>query len=368
MSELCEANGISRKTGYKWLKRYQKLGAKGLEEMSRKPSQCPHKTPYRIRKEVVDLRRKHGWGASKLLAILKGKHPKWELPARSTVCEILRKEGLVSPPKRRKRLFGTTRPFLPVNEPNDVWTADFKGQFRLRSGTYCYPLTIADAYSRFLLDCRSLKGTTFRGAKSVFTGLFQEYGMPERIRTDNGIPFAAMSVGGLSRLSIWWIHLGIVPERIQPGKPQQKGSHERMHRALKEKTALRPSRSFNAQQKRFDAFREEYNEVRPHESLNMKTPSCVYYKSKRPMPKDLPELEYPSHFERNFVNHNGIIYKKNKKYYIGYILRGELVGLNAISDGIWDVYIGPVLLGRLDERKEMFVNLHEKPKVIKRKV
>lgn len=368
MTELCRIHGISRKTGYKWLGRYQKLGASGLAEVSRRPRGCPHQTPYRICKEFVDLRRRYGWGADKLLAIIRQGHPSWDLPSRSTVCEILRREGLVSATKRRKRLFGTTRPFLPVEGPNNVWTADFKGQFRLGSGEYCYPLTVADAYSRYLLECRCLRGTAHNDSKTVFEHLFREYGLPDRIRTDNGIPFAAMSVGGLSQLSIWWIRLGIIPERIQPGHPEQNGSHERMHRTLKEKTALRPSPNFNAQQKRFDAFKREYNEIRPHEAINMRTPSSFYHRSKRSMPKALPDLEYPSHFQRCFVNHSGCIYRRNKTFYIGYILKGEYLGLNMVGDGIWDVYLGPILLGRLDEENRGFVHLHEKPRLRKRKM
>jgi putative transposase len=360
MQELCQLYSVSRKTGYKWVGRYEELGVEGLKEQSRRPEHCPHEIPYRIRKELIELRKVHGWGAKKLLKVLERRQPEWTLPARSTTCELFRREGLVKVHKPHRKLWGIKSPFGPATSPNDVWTADFKGQFKLRNGVYCYPLTVMDGFSRYVLECRGFYGTRGNDTKTAFRRLFDMYGMPSRIRTDNGVPFATTSVGALSKLSIWWIHLGIWHDRITPGRPQENGSHERMHRSLKEKTALQPSRSFQGQQLRFDKFCDEYNHERPHESLGMQTPSELYKTSTRMMPERLPPIEYPNYFEQHLVHHSGVICRGNRFIYIGYILRGEHLGLEEIADGVWNVYFGPVLLGRYSEEIGKFVEMRNK--------
>lgn len=240
MTVLCQRYGVSRKTGYKWIDRFQDEGRPGLEDRSRRP----HSTPTATREDIVDaileLRRRHpDWGAKKLLTILGKRHPKISWPARSTVCDILKRNGMVEGRRRRRYPGHGGRPTTPMNTPNEIWCADYKGEFKTRDGIYCYPLTITDGYSRYLLACQALDSTAHAGAKPVFTRAFREFGLPVIIRTDNGVPFATTTLLRLSRLSAWWIRLGIYPELIEPGHPEQNGRHERMHRTLKRAT-VRP--------------------------------------------------------------------------------------------------------------------------------
>ena len=237
MSELCELYGISRKTGYKIVERYLTHGPAGLEERSRRPSNNPNATPEHIVQAIVALRQRHpSWGAKKLLPLLEKRHPRWDLPGRTTVCDILSRQGLVRKPRNRRHIGHPGKPSSQILAPNDLWSADFKGHFKTGDGLYCYPLTIADGFSRFLLSCQGLHSTCVAHAKPVFTRVFKEYGLPKRIRTDNGVPFATNTLARLSALSAWWVRLGILPELIEPGKPQQNGRHERMHRTLKAET------------------------------------------------------------------------------------------------------------------------------------
>lgn len=347
--DLCNVYGISRKTGYKWINRFEFLGSEGLKDISRKPHNSPHRIPIRMQKELIDLRKRYGWGPKKLLTIMQKNHSGWELPARSTVCDILRREGLVKKRRLRRRVPAMPHRLASADHPNAVWTADYKGQFRTGNGKYCFPLTIADAYSRYLFDCRGLSGIKTEDTKKVFIRLFNEYGLPERIRTDNGVPFATTSASGLSRLAVWWIRLGICPERIDVGKPQQNGRHERMHRTLKAATAKPPAATMNAQQVSFDNFRKQYNEIRPHEALGFKTPASIYTPSLRRMPLKIPSVDYPGHYEIKYVNYNGCIYWRNEQVYVGYLLKEDYIGFNETDDGVWDVYYGPVLLGSFNE-------------------
>lgn len=351
-TELCHMYEISRKTGYKWITRFQEIGLKGLHEQDRRPDSSPHATPYVIQKAVIDLRCKgrSAYGAKKIKSLLEQIHPDWCVPSVTTIYKILRRENLVQPRKLRRRVAPMQQPFSPVHEVNDVWSVDFKGQFRIGNGCWCYPLTVMDHKSRFLLSCRNLSGTRFQDTKAEFEKLFREYGLPWRVRSDNGVPFASISPGGISQLSKWWIRLGIVPERIEPGKPQQNGRHERMHRTLKQETTRPPAETVDIQQCRFDEFRHDYNNVRPHESLGQKPPATCYQPSARPMPEKLPELQYPGHFQRALVNCNGVIYESGDRVYVGGLLKGEHVGLEEIDNGIWDVYFGPVKLGCFDKR------------------
>lgn len=352
-SALCRFYGISRKTGYKWIHRFETLGAEGLDEKSRRPGHSPQQTPHVIRQEIIRLRRsisRDAPGAKKIRSMLMIAHPGWDIPSATTIYNILRREGLVETRKPRRRVARMTQPFKPVTGPNQVWSADFKGQFMTADSQWCYPLTVMDHTSRFLLECRGFEGTRLEPTKASFTKLFQQHGLPERIRTDNGVPFATTSTAGLSRLSVWWIRLGILPERIEPGKPQQNGRHERMHRTLKKATTKPPSRSAKAQQRRFDEFRKRYNFERPHESLGQTTPASHYRPSPRAMPKRLPQIEYPGHFRVERASGGGVICCDGMTIYVGHILTGELVGMEEIDNGIWDVYFGPVRIGGYDER------------------
>jgi putative transposase len=349
--ELCQLYGISRKTAYKWIDRYLKYGPCGLDERSRKPSNCPHQTPDYAVAAILEARRRHpSWGAKKLLAILGKRHPTWPWPAHSTVCELLSRNGLVPKKRQRRRIGHPGKPTTLIAAPNDVWTADFKGHFKTGNGRYCYPLTVADGYSRYLLGCQALASTSVQDAKPVFTRLFTEFGLPKRIRTDNGVPFATNTLARLSQLSAWWVRLGILPELIEPGKPQHNGRHERMHRTLKAETTRPPAANLCAQQRTFNHFREEFNTERPHEALDLQPPASVYAPSPRAMPDRLPPLEYPDRFETRYVSANGGIRWNARWVNVSITRVGEYVGREEIDDGIWNVYFGPLKLGRLLEK------------------
>lgn len=349
-SELCLRYGISRKTGYKWVERYHLSGMEGLHDQSRRPKQHPLRTPFVVRKAIVELRTSYRDppGPKKIRALLKGKYPHWDIPSITTIYNILLQEGLIRPQRRRKRVPAGKLPFSPVQQPNDLWSVDFKGQFKAQNGSWCYPLTVMDHQSRYLLACLNQEGTRFRPTKAAFEGLFREYGLPWRIRSDNGVPFASNSPGGLSQLSVWWIRLGISPERIEPGKPQQNGRHERMHRTLKRSATMPPEPTPALQQVAFDTFCCQYNNERPHESLGQNTPASVYRPSSRPMPNKLPELEYPGHYRVNLVHHSGIINHQGHRVYIAGLLKGEKVGAEEVDNDIWDVYFGSLRLGSFD--------------------
>ena len=228
VTELCQLYGVSRKTAYKWIDRYLRQGPAGLDERSRRPRHSPNGTAPAIVAAFLDARRRHpSWGAKKLLTLVQKSHPRWELPGRSTVCDILSRNGMVPKQRPRRRIGHPGKPTSTILAPNDVWSADFKGQFKTGDGMYCHPLTVTDGYSRYLLGCQALYSTAVAGTKPVFTRLFKEYGLPRRIRTDNGVPFATNTLARLSALSAWWVRLGVLPELIEPGKPQQNGRHER---------------------------------------------------------------------------------------------------------------------------------------------
>lgn len=350
-SELCGRYGISRKTGYKWVQRYMSEGPSGLQDRSHSTHSCPHSTAAEIADALLQLRKRHpSWGAKKLLAKLAERQPGWTLPARSTAHDLLRRHGLIDRKRRRQRRPHPGRPSTEADQPNRIWTADFKGHFRTGNGRYCYPLTLADAHSRFLLAVDGLTATTDALARGVFERSFREFGLPERIRSDNGVPFAAYTLGRLSRLSAWWIRLGIRPELIEPGKPQQNASHERMHRTLKAETTRPAAASLRAQQRRFDLFRCQFNEERPHEALNLRPPASLYQPSPRPYPRKLPPLDYPAHFEVRLVSRNGGIRWHNRWLNITTVLADEHVGFEEIDDGLWTLYYSTIELGRLDER------------------
>jgi putative transposase len=351
VTELCAEYGISRKTAYKWIDRYIRRGALGLEDRSRRPRRTPSATPTPIVDALIALRHRHPtWGPKKLLAYLRRRHPTWSLPGRSVTAALLKRHGLIRRRTPRRVIGHPGKPPTLIVAPNQVWCADFKGQFRMGNGRYCYPLTVTDGFSRYLLGCHGLPSTAVQGAKPIFTRLFQEYGLPEYIRSDNGVPFATNTLARLSRLSAWWVRLGVLPQLIEPGCPQQNGRHERMHRTLKQEATRPPAHAMPSQQRRFDRFRREFNDERPHEALDQQTPASVYEPSLRPMPSKLPALEYPDRFEVRYVSANGGIRWNKAWVNVSTTCIGEYVGLEEIDDGIWNVYFGRLRLGRLLER------------------
>lgn len=361
MTELCARYGISRRVGYKWLARYEAEGPDGLVDRPRVATTHPHRTADDIAAQVLDCRNAHpSWGPRKLLAYLGRRHPHEVWPAASTVGALLKREGLVRARRRRTPPGHPGRPTTPMEAPNTVWTTDFKGQFRTGDHVYCYPLTVLDGYSRFLLACRGLHSTGTDGARGVFERLFRDYGLPERIRSDNGVPFATTGLARLSTLSVWWIKLGITPELIQPSAPQQNGAHERMHKTLKAEATKPPRANVRAQQRRFDAFRQEYNTERPHEALGNVTPASCYVPSPRPYPARLVAPEYPGHYEVRRVGGNGGVWWRHEWVNVSHVLLGESIGLEEIADGIWSVYFGPKLLGRFDERDRRIRGAHNR--------
>lgn len=351
ITELCDLYRVSRKTGYKWIERYLRQGPAGLVERSRKPAHSPNATDETIVQAFLEVRRRHPTrGAKKLLVIVHQRNPRWDLPGRSTVCDILSRHGMVPKQRYRRKIGHPGKPTSPILAPNDLWCADFKGQFKTGDGIYCYPLTVTDGYSRYLLGCQGLLTTAVSAAKPVFTRLFKEFGLPTRIRADNGVPFATNTLARLSSLSAWWVRLGILPERIEPGKPQQNGRHERMHKTLKAEATKPPAGNLPAQQRKFNRFRIEFNDERPHEALDQQTPASRYVPSTREMPNKLPPLEYPDRFEVRYVSANGGIRWSSDGVNVSIVCAGEYVGLEEIDDGIWNVYFGPLKLGRLHER------------------
>jgi putative transposase len=352
MSELCARFGVSRRVGYKWLARFESEGRPGLADRSRAPHRCPHALDPELVALLVAERTAHPfWGARKLLTVLAARHRRitaW--PAPSTVADLLARRGLVKRRRRRRKPVhpGVVRPDTAA--PNDLWTADFKGEFRTGNSLYCYPLTIADLHSRYLLTCRGVLSTKTVVAKPVFEAAFREYGLPIAIRTDNGVPFATQSLHGLSYLNVWWMRLGILHQRIRPSSPQENGAHERMHRTLK-REAIKPVRhTCTAQQRNFDAFRREYNEERPHEALGQVTPASRYRPSRRPYPEQLPAIEYPGHFLVKKVTTGGTFRFRDRLLYLANSMVNQPIGLEETDDGVWTIWFNTILLATFDER------------------
>ncbi len=351
ITELCTRYGISRKTGYKWLARFDDAGRPGLQDRSRAPHACPHRIANEVAALICAARQQHpSWGPGKLLDWLRPRHPGVALPAISTAGDLLARRGLVKKRRRRRRYQHPGVVPVTTTQSNDLWTADFKGHFRTRDGIYCYPLTIADQHTRYLLACHGLLSTKGHGVRPVFEQLFREYGLPRAIRTDNGVPFATTGIHGLSQLNVWWLRLGIQHQRILPAHPQQNGAHERMHKTLKGE-AIRPPRSTLAtQQRAFNAFRRLYNEERPHAALHGRTPASLYRASPREYPGTLPPVEYPGHFIVKRVTNAGTIRFKKRLLFLATALTHHPVGLEEVADGIWSLHFCHVLLGRIDER------------------
>ena len=351
-TELCDRFGIARSNGYKWIDRYLMAGLEGLLDKRRGPRRSPLKTPEEIEAILLQERDRHPhWGAGKLLAVLARDMPDIKAwPARSTVHNILNRHGRVQSTRRRRKHEHPGKPFVHADQPNCLWAADFKGQFRLGDARICYPLTITDHHSRHLHACKALTSTKMRPARAVFLYVFREFGLPEAILTDNGPPFASTGIGGLTELSIWWLRLGIQHLRTQPSHPEQNGRHERMHRTLKYEATIPPKHSLRAQQAAFDHFRQEYNTLRPHDALDQATPASCYVPSPRPYPERLPPVDYPGSFVTRLVSSNGSIRWFSAPIFISKGLAGQHVGLEEVDDGIWAVYFAKAALGRLDVR------------------
>ena len=358
VAELCRQYGISRQTGYMWAKRHAELGEAGLEDRSRKPHECPHAITERAAEAIVGLRQLHPrWGPRKLRAYLQNHHPSQNWPAASSIGQLLKRAGLAHPRRPRRRTPAYTQPLAHAQAPNQVWCADYKGWFYCGDGTRCDPLTITDACSRYLLRCRAVAKTDGVEAQAVFEAVFRECGLPEAIRTDNGPPFASRAPGGLSRLSMWWMRLGIRHERIEPGRPEQNGRHERMHQTLKEQTASPPEASLRRQQETFERFQREYNEERPHEALEYRTPASVYVASARAYPSRLPELEYPPEAQLRRISQQGSVKWKCGRAFVSEVLARQEVGLVEVEEDFLEVYYGGLFLGWLDAlgREPVFV-------------
>ncbi len=352
MTDLTTQYGISRKTGYKWLARYEADGALGLLDRSRCPHQSPQATDADLVDALVALRKRHPrWGARKLLAVAARQDRDAAWPSRSTVCDLLTARGLVAPRRRRDRpVHAPASPLAPITAVNEVWTTDFKGEFRTGDRHYCYPLTLRDGFSRFVLRCDALLDRTYEVTRRRFERAFAEYGLPDRIRSDNGGPFASPGLWRLSRLSVWWIRLGIVPERIAPGHPEQNGSHEQFHSVLKAETARPPAPHLQAQQRRFARFCAEYNRDRPHEALADQPPASCYQPSRRRLPTRLLPLEYAGHLEIRRVSSVGCVSWDGRPQFLSSALAGEDVAFEEIDDGIWTVQFATIALARYDER------------------
>ncbi|HET9753775.1 MAG TPA: IS481 family transposase [Myxococcales bacterium] len=363
MAELCRLYGISRQTGHKWVNRFSpRRGESSLEELSRRPHHSPTATAQLLVDRIVARRKQFPtWGARKILELLQMQWPQVRWPAPSTVEEILKRHGLVRARKRRLHLIPRTQPFSHCVEPNDVWCVDFKGQFRTGDGTQVYPLTVMDAASRFLLACTALRAPESAPTRKVFEELFRKHGLPKAIRCDNGEPFiACRAPAGLSRLSAWWVKLGIRVERIDPGKPQQNGRHERMHLTLKIETALPPKSTFDAQARAFDRFRRIYNQIRPHEALAMRTPASLYRSSPRSLPRAIPRPQYPF-ADLCRVDTAGSIRWGNYKYFISSSLARETIGVYVLDQRYAEVRFAQLLLGVLDTEQPLAGLIRPKP-------
>jgi len=354
---VAKRHGISLKTAWKWIGRFREDGGRGLEERSRRPVTSPHATDARVAAALVELRREHPtWGAKKLVARLSAVSPQLRLPAVSTASDILDRAGLVRRRRCRRRLPEVGGAWPRGDRPNAMWCADYKGQFRMGDGQWCYPLTVTDEHSRFVLACRGYAGIDGNEAKACFERLFRRYGLPDAIRSDNGSPFASTGLCRLSRLSVWWMRLGIALRRNLPAHPQHNGRHERMHRDLKAQTTRPPAADLRAQQRCFDRFIEEHNRERPHEALGQQTPEQHYRPSTREYPSRLPEPEYPSHYEVRRVAANGCASFWSRWIFLSHALCGQLVAAVEVDDGAWAIYFGDLRLGLFDLRERRLID------------
>lgn len=358
LTELCRSYGISRPTAYRLIKRYQEFGLPGLTEQSKAPINHPNRTRIEIEDSIINLRKRHkNWGAKKIRKLLEKEFTIEQIPSVTTVHNIMKRKGLVVPQKRVRRV----KPVYPIFDPeqcNQVWSADYKGKFLMGNKKYCHPLTISDSKSRFLFAAKGHYKEQFKPVKAEFTKVFREYGMPEQIHTDNGSPFGSVAaIQRFTKLSYWFIDLGITPVFSDPSHPEQNGRHERMHRDLKAECARPAAYNLRAQQRKLNKFIREYNYIRPHESLDMETPGSVHEFSNRTFPEKIKSYDYPPELEPHYVTLNGAI--RWKSFYWVYMARGlagKHVGMEQISESIWKVYYRNVFLGYFDEKTNRLKN------------
>lgn len=348
-ASVCADFGISRPTLDKWLKRYEAEGMEGLRDRSRAPHHHPNTVDANTEEMIVGFRTEHPHrGPRKIKIELERDYPDRGWPASSTIAEILDRHGLTIRRKRNRKAEPYTKPFAACKAPNDVWCIDFKGWFLTGDGQRCDPLTVTDASTRYLIRCNRVAGTDFDSVKPVLEAAFREYGLPRAIRSDNGPPFATRAPLGLSKLSVWWMKLGIIPERIEPGKPQQNGRHERMHLTLKQCTASPPKATLRAQQRAFRVFQQDYNHRRPHEALGQRTPGELYRPSPRPYPRHIPPITYPAPFIVRRVEKKGVIWWHQDRIFISEALGGEALGLLALDERYYRLYFDRLELGIVD--------------------
>jgi len=355
MAQVCREFGISRKTGHKIWNRYREDGTRGIYDRSRAPNKHPNQVPFEIEQLIVRLKKeKPKWGAPKIRKLVSDKYPDIKLPAVSTVHCILDKHDLVEKYRKRNKYHATATYLSVPQEPNDLWCTDFKGQFKMKNGTYCFPLTMSDFFSRYIISCEALSNTEINPCFAVFEEAFLEYGLPVAMRSDNGAPFAGgNSLWNLTRLSVWWIRLGIKLERITPGNPQENGRHERMHRTLKLEATNPVGNNLLQQQERFDNFRKEFNYQRPHQALEMKRPADLYRGSARKY-TGLPDITYPGYDKSLMITHCGRICFNEAKIHISRAFANQLVGLKEVDSGIWQVDFMSYMLGFFDEESNKF--------------
>lgn len=351
MTELAASYGISRKTAYYWVRQYERDGPGRLAGASRRPHHMPRATPRELVDVVVAARRRHPtWGAGKLRDWLTRRQPETTWPCRDTIHRLLTREGLVRRRRRARPAIASAGHLTPPTAPNVVWTVDFKGQFRTGEGALCYPFTLRDGYSRYVLRCHALSSVRREVAQPQFVRAFAEFGLPDRIRSDNGAPFGARALAGLSRLAVWWLRYGILPERIRPGCPGENGSHEQFHAVLKRETARPPAPTRAAQQRRFDRFVDEYNHDRPHDAVGHAPPVTRYAPSPRPLPPRLPPLDYPLGLMVRRVSDAGHIKWHSRPLFLSYVLAGQDVAFDPVDDGIWLVRFAAIPLATFHER------------------
>jgi transposase InsO family protein len=366
ITELCRSFEISRPTAYRLIDRFEKLGFEGLKEQSRSPERHPNSTPENIVESILKLKSKHKlWGAKKIRILLFNEFAGEQIPSVVTVHNILKKNGLVCPQKRMRRV----KPIFPIFDPkscNEVWSADYKGKFLMGNKIYCHPLTIADSKSRFLFTAKGHYHENIKSAKAEFKRVFRTYGIPQQMHTDNGSPFGSVrAIQRFTQLSYWFIELGIKPVFSDPAHPEQNGRHERMHRDLKAACAKPSAYDLKAQQRRLNHFVKEYNHIRPHEALEMKTPAHIHDFSTRPFPERIPDFDYDSTYKILKVTRNGAI--RWKTYYWVYLtaaLKGKYVGLEDSGNGIWKAYYRDVFLGFFDERHRAQTKLSHSRKIV----
>lgn len=355
IAPLCKEFGISRVTGHKIWDRYQQEGSRGLYNRSRAPHKHPNQVPFEVEQLIIRLKKdKPKWGAPKIRELVRNRYPNIKLPAISTVHSVLNRNDLVNNSKKRNKYKAIASYLSTPSEPNDLWCTDFKGQFKMGNKNYCFPLTISDSVSRFLISCEALNSTEARPCFSAFEEAFQEYGLPTAIRSDNGTPFASgNSMWNLTKLSVWWIRLGIKLERIEPGHPEQNGRHERMHRTLKLEATKPPKANILQQQEKFDIFRHEFNFERPHQALNMKCPAQIHKTSSKKY-QGLPDITYPGYEKSLLISNCGRLCIKKRKIHISKSLANQPVGINEVDHGIWQVDFMDYNLGYFDQESDKF--------------